>query len=379
MPVLAGNTSKPVIPVGPAVKGVRFKSGLPATSQNIIRYIDILIGMCIILLVAVDSVVNNWVINDFVGDGYAFLTPIATVQNAAQLETKYQFASHSGLVDLPKIGYWLINTTVSALSAKSDSIFVLSVGWFTVNADLADQCKIFQATYPLDLSQTPVARLGIVSSSVTYYRVNAAAHIFSNDKTENLATAPINSTGLDALGYVPGRIGADMRLTTGISLINTTEPQERDVAFYKIFPKSFCTGCDPAPELGFGHCNLTLVYNDTAKTVSITKSSSIVGSIHKVGLITQQSGFTTASYYVKFIAILFAVGGFLASRRTVMWHEVDHNKTESISAKILRMISPKYFPYPSHALRFDMFCYNSDIFVFLFTTSVILDMQHSLF
>ncbi|OQR95165.1 hypothetical protein THRCLA_07999 [Thraustotheca clavata] len=368
MPVLTVSSimSTPVMPIGPATKGVIFKSGLPATSQNIIRYIDILIGMCIILLVAVDSVVNNWVINDFVGDGYAFLTPIATVQNADQLQQEYQFASHSGLIDLSNIGYWMINTTVSALSAKSDSIFVLSVGWFTSAPESADQCKIFQATYPFDISQTPVAHLGVVSNSVTYIRGNAATHIFRNDLTENLAKAPIDSTGLDALGYVPGRIGTDMRLTTGISLVNTSTPQVYDVAFYKIYPKSFCSGCDPATELGFGHCNLTFVYNDSSKSVTITKSNNLLGSTYKLGLLSPHSSFSTASYYVKFTAILFAVGGFLASRRTVMWLEVDHTKTQSIASKIIRMVLPKYFPYPSRALRFDMFCYNSDIFSILF-------------
>ncbi|OQS03186.1 hypothetical protein THRCLA_21217 [Thraustotheca clavata] len=362
--------STQVTPLGPATPT------LPSFSLNfekswvhvLVGYASFLLGICIVLLLSMDTVVNNWSINDFVGDGYAFLTPIATVQSAEELNNQYNFASNWGLNELSKVGYWMVNSSVNAFVTKSNSIFVVSVGWFPMASGSQDQCKIFQTSYPLDLSQTPNPRLALASNLVTYYRGNALTHYFSNDRTVNVATAPISSSGLDDLGYTPGRIGVDMRLTTKIPLVNTSSPQEIDVTFYKFYPKSICTGCSTVTELGFGHCNLTFIYNDTTKRVKITNSNNILGTTYKFGLLIPQSLFSSASHYVKVIAIIFAVGGFLASRRTAMWLEVDRNKTDSILAKILRMILPKYFPYPSHALRFDMFCYNSDIFS-IFPTS----------
>ncbi|OQS07527.1 ATP-binding Cassette (ABC) Superfamily [Thraustotheca clavata] len=201
-------------------------------------------------------------------------------------------------------------------------------------------------------------------------------HLFTNELSSNVAKAPINSAGLDALGYIPGRTATDLRMTTGISLANTSDTQILSVPFYKINTRSFCSGCGTSPELGFGHCDMTFVYNDTTKAVVITKSTNVLGSIYKVGIILPRSIFSAASY-IKILAIIFAVGGFLASRKTVMWVEQDAAATESILAKIIHVVSPKSFNYPSHALRFDMFCFNSDVFVFLFTISVLLDMQNS--
>ncbi|KDO18069.1 hypothetical protein SPRG_16511 [Saprolegnia parasitica CBS 223.65] len=88
------------------------------------------------------------------------------------------------------------------------------------------------------------------------------------------------------------------------------------------------------------------------------------------------SAFGTIALYVKLTGIFFGVGGYLASRRTVQWMEVDMTKSDSFISRVLRTIMPKYFPHASHALRYDMFCYNSDIFVFSYALSVILDIQN---
>ncbi|KDO20125.1 hypothetical protein SPRG_14605 [Saprolegnia parasitica CBS 223.65] len=236
-----------------------------------------------------------------------------------------------------------------------------------------------KGVYPLDLSVTHTARLGFASNSIMYIRGNALSHAFTSDRSDNLANASMKSAALTNLGYAPARTNVDVRLIQDLVLTNTLAAQTHTVQFYRIFPKSFCTGCHTVAELGFGSCNMTFVYNDSAKVVSVTKSANLIGSVYKVGLLLPQSMFSSASHYVKATAIVFAVGGYLASRRTVQWKEFDATKLDSIFAKILRILSPKVFPYPSCALRFDMFCYNSDIFVFLFATGVILDMENSLY
>ncbi|EQC32773.1 hypothetical protein SDRG_09745 [Saprolegnia diclina VS20] len=273
----------------------------------------------------------------------------------------------------------MVNYTVHAMVTKSPDLYVLSVGSFPLTPSI-DQCKILRATYPHDVAASPIARLGFASNVVTYFRGNTFSHAFQSDATVNMPTASMNDVQLRALGYVPGRTGTDMRLTTGVAVANVSYAQNLLVAFYKISPRSFCTGCPPVTELGYGQCNVTLLYNDSTKQVVISSSVNHFGSMYKVGVLLPQSGFSSASHYVKLTAIFFAVGGYLAGRRTVQWTDMEAllANADSIFSKILRTISPKYFPYPSLALRFDMFCYNSDIFVFLFAIGVLLDIGNCL-
>ena len=90
------------------------------------------------------------------------------------------------------------------------------------------------------------------------------------------------------------------------------------------------------------------------------------------------SAFGKVALYAKLVAIFFGLGGYLPSRRTVQCKEVDPTKVDSVLTRALRTTMPKYFPHASHALRVDMFLYNSDICVFLYALSVILDIQSCL-
>ncbi|KDO20117.1 hypothetical protein SPRG_14597 [Saprolegnia parasitica CBS 223.65] len=352
MPFMSSATlPTPVMGIGPMSHGVHYSKQRPRLDA-FLRRLDVLIGFVIVLLVAIDSVANNWEINSFVGDGYAFLTPIATVSHAADLEAQYSFPRTSGLDDLSKIGFWMVNYTVHAMVTKSSDLYVLSVGSFPLSTSI-DQCKIFKATYPHDVAASSTAHFGIASNTATYFRGNVFSHAFHSDATTNLPNASMNDGQLRDIGYVPGRTGTDMRLTTGVVVANVSTAQNLLVSWYKISPRSFCTGCTPVTELGYGQCNMTFVYNDTTKQVHISSSVNHFGSMYKVGVLLPQSGFSSASHYV-------------------------NSMVDSIFAKILRTISPKYFPYPSLALRFDMFCYNSDLFVFLFAAGVLLDIGNCL-
>ncbi|OQR88552.1 hypothetical protein THRCLA_10250 [Thraustotheca clavata] len=182
---------------------------------------------------------------------------------------------------------------------------------------------------------------------------------------------------LTALGYTPSRQALDMRLSEQVTVLNTTSRQNQIVPTYKIFSKSYCSGCNPIAELGFGTCNLSMLYNPRTQLLTI-KSTNVIGSDYQLAVLVAQTAFGSASHYVKTIAIVFSLGGYLASRRTVQWKEVDLHNADSILSKVIHTFSPKCFPYPSKSLRFDMFCYNSDIFVFLFAGGVLLDMQNCL-
>ncbi|OQR99700.1 hypothetical protein THRCLA_06414 [Thraustotheca clavata] len=348
-----------------------------------LRYIGNSLGfvfsMMIVVLVGIDTIANNWAINDFMGDGHRFITPVASVSTAADLSSQYSFDVNRAMDDLSRIGIWMLNYTVQAMTNPNSNVYILSAGTYPMPTQSSlDLCSIFEATYPLDLNKTSVARLALADNYLMYVRGDALSHAFTDDTTTNLATSTMKSTDLKSTGYTPVRLNVDARFTEDIEIVNTPSAQTHIVNFYRLWPKSFCTGCVIFTELGFGQCNMTFLYNDNTKHITISKSKNNPGSQYNMGLLLPHSTFSSASIYVKFIAIFFAVGGFLASRRTVQWKEADLSKTESHFAALTRTVLPKFFPYPSHAFRFDMFCYNSDLFVFLFTIGILLDMQYGL-
>ncbi|EQC25295.1 hypothetical protein SDRG_16848, partial [Saprolegnia diclina VS20] len=297
-----------------------------------------------VIVIAVDAIVNSWTLNDYLGNGHFFLTPVAAARSA----------DNTGYEDLSEIGQWMTNLTVSNMVTKSDNVYAVSA-W-----------------------RKPSIKLGVMQDATTFYRENALSHAFTTDDSKNLATADDNHHRLLARGYTPGRTQTDMRFTREFAVENTSSPQSRVVDYFRICPRTFCSGCDPVSEIGYSMCNLTLVYNDSAKTLTVTSAVYVPGSTYELGLMLPRSSFGIVALWAKLVAIFFAVGGYLASRRTVQWLEVDVTKTSSLWTRLLRTVMPKYFPHLSHALPYAMFCYNSDIFVFLYSGSVLFDLQNCL-
>ncbi|OQR94156.1 hypothetical protein ACHHYP_01665 [Achlya hypogyna] len=355
---------------GPPLRRLRAK--LSARARAFLQAAAYVFGLCVVALVALDSIANNWAINDFVGNGYQFLTPVADVSHANELLSQYAFANGASLTDLSLVAKRMINYTVSNLvEPRNPDIYVLSAGTFAISSGI-NLCSIFKAEYDVDLSDGR-PRLGVVIDAISYLRGEAFSHAFTDDASINLANASMGHAALTTLGYTPTRIQVDMRLTHRFPLVNTTAPQTLDVGYYRIYPKAYCTGCLPIAELGHGTCRLSMTYRDSSKTLKVTAATYIDGSTHALGVVLHQTLFSSASHYLKFIALVFALGGYLASRRTVQWQDVDVHSTETFLRRIINTVLPAFYPHASHALRFDMFCYNSDIFVFLFATGVVLD------
>ncbi|KDO21123.1 hypothetical protein SPRG_12904 [Saprolegnia parasitica CBS 223.65] len=334
-------------------------------------------GFCVILLIAGDATANNWAIGNFLGGGYFFLTPIASVQSLAQLRAKYSFATNLGVDNLSNLGQWMSNFSVVHMVTKSDKIYVIQTGDIPLTPDSV-LCPIFESTYAVDVAVSSKVKLALLSDAVTFFRGNAMTHFFSDDTTANLGNSSMTSDELIDRNYIPGRTTVDKRFTTEIALLNSSVPQTHRVNYYRIFSRSFCSGCDPVAELGYSVCNMTMVYNDTTKTLTVTSSRFLPGSNYKLGFIMPNSAFGQVALAAKITAIVFAVFGYLASRRTVQWHDVDPTKAESVLTRAVRTVLPKVFRHQSHALRFDMFCYNSDIFVFLYAASVLIDIPNCL-
>ncbi|EQC33590.1 hypothetical protein SDRG_08697 [Saprolegnia diclina VS20] len=326
-------------------------------------------GVFVVLLVAGDAIVNNWALLNFMGSGYFFVTPIAAATSLDSLGAQYSFAAEMGLQDLSKSGRWMSNFTVTHMVAKSEKIYVIVTGDIplTPNSVL---CPIFKARYAVDFGATNGrVNFALAYDAVSFFRGNALSHAFTDDASANLANASMSAQELFALNCLPGRVTVDKRFSNEIQLRNTSVPQTHIVSYYRIFSRSFCTGCDPVAELGYGSCNFTMVYNDSDKAVTVTNSTFVPGSLYKLGFIMPHTFLGELALVAKSIAIAFAVLGYLASRRTVQWPDATH--VESSVGKALRTILPKCFPYC-------MFCYNSAWFVILHAFSVLIDIQNCL-
>ncbi|ETV79578.1 hypothetical protein H257_06838 [Aphanomyces astaci] len=155
---------------------------------------------------------------------------------------------------------------------------------------------------------------------------------------------------------------ADLCMTTGLPIQNTTKTQNFAVPFYRVYSKSYCTS---AVVQGFN-------------MVVVTKSISVPSSTHYLGLMFRRSIYSTIGAVLKYVTILIGMAGFLASRKTVQWHDRSPDKVESVTEKLMDMVVPKYFSHQSFAMTFDLFCYNSDLLVLLFVVSNLLDMNQAI-
>ncbi|OQR95801.1 hypothetical protein THRCLA_07559 [Thraustotheca clavata] len=352
------------------------KYGIRSKFNKILVLCAYIIGAAVVVLVAIDSVMNNWAFTDFIGNGYDFVTPVANVANAADLGNHYIFQQNYDVQSLSEMGAWMINYSVSSLGGLESNIYVVDAGTYIATAD-NDNCKKFSGTYPVDLAKKNVFKLALTYDSVSFIRGDAISIAFSDTSTVNLANSSMKSAQMYDLGYTPTRIQSDVRMTHKLKVQNTTSKQIQIVPFYRIYTKSFCTGCVPMAMLGHSSCNFSMVYNDTTKQLKVT-STIPSDTPYRVGMMLTRNFFTGASQIIKYLALMFALGGYLASRRTVQWVENDPTKPTTIIEQIVQAVAPKCFPHRSHALRFDMFCYNSDIFVIFFCISIILDVKHSL-
>ncbi|KDO19230.1 hypothetical protein SPRG_15256 [Saprolegnia parasitica CBS 223.65] len=345
--------------------------------NRVLVVIAYVIGVLVVVLVAIDAFANNWAIIDFIGNGNEFITPVASIPNAKALDNFYTFPSRRPIASLSSIGLWMIDFSVSNLGMLGTNIYLLSTDTFSVDSTVAFICTKFNGAYPVDIDAGSSLKLASAQDSITFLRGNALSIAFTDEATANLANSTMGSVDIMARGYQAGRIETDLRLTQLIQLQNTSDTQVQLVPFYRIYTKGYCTGCTPIAELGHSVCNFSMRYSHVNKTLRV-QTAPLANTEYRMALMIQRNAFSTASHWIKFIALFFAAGGYLASRRTVQWLEVDPTKPDTIFTRAIQTVVPKCFPHLSHALRFDMFCYNSDLFVALFCISIILDMNASL-
>ncbi|EQC29629.1 hypothetical protein SDRG_12633 [Saprolegnia diclina VS20] len=361
---------------GSGMGSVIVKGGMRGLAHRGYGYAKNIAGFLVILLILMDALVNNWTLGNYLGGGYFFLTPLGSVQNARQLETKYSYMRGFSIKNLSNMGQWMSNFTIINFVEKSDRLYAITAGEYPLTPTMV-LCPVFQGVYGnVDVSKK--VKLALAADATTYYRGNMLTHVFTDDASVDMATPNMRSADVLARGYLPGQTTVDKRFTRDFAIANTSSEQTQIVPYFRILSRNYCTGCDPVAELGYSTCQFKMVYDDAAKTLTVSSSAFVPGSTYKLGFTVLNSVFGQVAIVIKLIAILFAVAGYLAGRRTIQWLEVDPAKPDSMLTKVLRMVVPKYFPYQSDALSYDMFMYNSDIFVLLYTFSVLLDVQNSL-
>ncbi|KAF0690036.1 Aste57867_18545 [Aphanomyces stellatus] len=344
--------------------------------NRVLPWIGTSIGAVVLVLVVIDVLANNWAINDFVGNGLQFRTPVASAQSVTALTTTYTFGVNASIANLSFVGRWMTDYIVQRLAANGVGVYLLTAGTYVVT-DAMTNCKGFAKTYAnIDLN-VPV-KLATADDALTFLRGDALSHQFTDDLTANQPPLNASIATLTTMGFHPARVQAKVQLTTTIPITNTSAIQTLAVTYYRIYSKAYCTGCEPIAELGRGTCNFTLTYSDAAKQVTVLESSNVVGSTYDLGLLFHQTAYTTVAVAFKYVALAVAAAGFLASRKTVQWHEDDATKVETVWHKLVNTLAPKFFPHLSHAIRFDLFCFNSDVFVSLFVAGNLLDMSHAL-
>ncbi|RHY25751.1 hypothetical protein DYB32_008124 [Aphanomyces invadans] len=233
-------------------------------------------------------------------------------------------------------------------------------------------CAGLKGNYSVPDVSIPV-RFAAVDDGVTFLRGNALTHFFTNDTVNDLPSKTSTMADLAVLGFHAARIQADLRMTTALVIKNTSSVQSIALPSYRIYSKSFCTGCIPMTTMGRGACNMTVKYVHATKTVEVSDSFSIPGSMYDFGLMMSWGVHDTIGTLLKYCALFIATAGYLASRKTIQWHDPD--KIDTVTTKLVDMVFPKCLPHLSHAMRFDLFCYNSDMFVLLSVASNVLDMD----
>ncbi|KAF0703828.1 Aste57867_7506 [Aphanomyces stellatus] len=340
-----------------------------------------LAGNFFAILICLDVITNNWELIDYVGDGLQLLTPFLDLGTFDDVQAQYVFATAASPATMSKVGRFMTDTVASQIATMDGSSYYLSLGSYLIQDSSNDICGTLVQTYVLPPANTttsrsstttaPTIRLGTSTDAITFIRGNTLTHWFGTTLTDPRATAGANASTLTSMGYVPAKVSTDLRLTTPVPLVKPNTMLTMNVSMFRFAGSSFCSGCIPTTELGFDTCSIVYSYNDTANQVVVKSSMAIIGNVHEVGMIFQRNAAPILSIVVRAFCVVFALAAYAASQKTVRWCE----PSDSVSwlTRLVRIVSPVKYRHPSHAFDFAYLCLNSDIFVVLYTISVIAD------
>ncbi|KAF0699217.1 Aste57867_10182 [Aphanomyces stellatus] len=363
-----------VSPAKPA--GTKHSSIVPSKTQAAFRvaiqYATTALGAFCAFLVAVDIVGNNWELNHFVGDAKHLFTPLLNIYNASQLLESFAFPAAWSPDAVSNVGRFMVTTTIDRVHDDTSTFYHLTLSQHLVQNAANDICGTLAKTYAIpNASIGANVNLGTIQDQITCIRGNAITHMFGSTMTDPKAALGDNYTTLSEMGYVPGRVGLDMRLTTAIQVPPPGQLITTNVTMYTYFSKGFCSGCRPGMEMGMDTCAIVYSYNDTTNALVVRSSHAYVGSYHVLGFSFYRRWGALTSIIIRSLCVLMALSAFASSEKTVRW--TDPLMLTSWFKRIKHMLAPKHYRHTNHAFKFVYFCFNSDLFVLLYSAAILMD------
>ncbi|KAF0714525.1 Aste57867_3833 [Aphanomyces stellatus] len=285
-------------------------------------------GIFCILLLCIDILANNWELIDYVGNTRRFMTPLLDATRVDDIDANFAFPTNMSPNNISRVGRFMVDSTLTAVKMRDSSTYFLSMGNFLIQDATNDICGTLAKVYPVNATTTigSVVRLGVVIDGITYIRGDTLSRVFGS--TSTLATtAGSNDSTLTAMGYIPGRVNADMRLTPPLVLANASGMTM--LTMYRFAARAFCTGCTPVVELGLDTCTIAYSFNDTTKLLDIESSHAIYGQTHALGILFERGWSPVLSLYVRLVCVLLVVAIHAVSQRTVQWPDTNTKTTSS--------------------------------------------------
>ncbi|CAK4072544.1 unnamed protein product [Aphanomyces euteiches] len=335
------------------------------------KHLTTLVNVLTIIFVLVDIIGNNWELNDFTGDAKHFRTPLLTTKTRDDLESGYVFPATASPSSISNVGRFMIANTIDQVHCNNGTYYSLTMSSFPILNPDNDICDRLASDYPVDAAMQAKVRLGSVQDLVTFVRGNTLSHLFGDTDAKPPASSGTNASTLTEMGYVPARSGLDMRLTTAIPVPPPGQKVPLNVTMYRFYSKSFCSACHPGTELGMDTCSIVYSYDDAKKQLTVHSSSAIYGQHHILGFIFLRRWGVRVSLILRAFCLFLAFSAYGATRKTVRW--TDMASLTSWFRKISHMIAPPLYSHSSKAFSVIYFCFNSDVFVILYSIAVLID------
>ncbi|KAF0699220.1 Aste57867_10185 [Aphanomyces stellatus] len=339
----------------------------------VVAYVTSIVGVFAALLVVVDVTSNNWEFNHYVGDAKHFFTPLFNVNDTGALLRSVVFPTTMSPASINNVGLRMLATTIEQAHDKDNRYYHLTAGEHSIVNPTNDICGTIAKTYPMGdaAAINTTVRLGTVLDTVSYFRGTALTNFFGSTLTDPWGVPGNNSTQLINLGYTVGRAILDLRLVTAIQVPLPGQLVSRNVTMYSYTSKGFCSGCHHYTELGKDVCTIVYSFNDTTKQLVIKSSGAIYGHVHVLGIVFQQHWMTVLSMVIRAMCVVTAITSFAASQKTVRW--TDPLTLNAWYKRLLHLLSPPHYRYTNRAFNFLYLCFNSDLFVLLYSVAIALD------
>ncbi|KAF0703832.1 Aste57867_7510 [Aphanomyces stellatus] len=353
------------------VKGPMAPSATKIVLLSLGNYTAFALGGLCAFLVVVDIIGNNWELNKFVGDAKHLFTPLLNINTTDDLLRHFCFPADLSPLSASNIGRWMVQTVVDQVHDNTN-YYHLTMSQHLIQDPTNNVCGPLAKTYILKSAAIgSVVHLGTVEDQITFIRGNTLTHLFGSTKTDPQASAGDNATVLAVMGYVPGRVGLDMHLTTSVQVPPPSQPVAANVTMYRFFSKSFCSGCNPGTEMGMDTCGIVYSYNDTTNALVVHSSRAIFGTYHVLGFTFQKRLGAGLSIGIRILCLTFAVVTFGASQKTVRW--TDPLSLDSWSKRLLHLLIPPIYRHSNHAFQFLYFYFNSDLIVMFYSAAILMD------